>query len=87
MTSSSLPPDERVEKGYDYLSGTSMATPYVSALAALVFSQHPEWSPAQVRDAIERHADADIYENHLPHFETLMLLGAGRIDACATLNE
>jgi subtilisin family serine protease len=87
MTSSALPPDQRASPGYDYLSGTSMATPYVSALAALVFSVHPDWSPAQVRSAIERNASRDIYNNHLPHFEILTLLGAGRIDACQTVSE
>lgn len=87
MTSSSLPANERFEQGYDYMSGTSMATPYVSALAALVYSLHPDWSTGQVRDALEDGASRAIYDNHLPHYEVLMLLGAGRIDACRTLNE
>jgi serine protease len=40
--------------GYDYawLSGTSMATPHVSAVAALVFGRHPDWSYGQVRDRV-----------------------------------
>jgi subtilisin family serine protease len=33
---------------FDVLSGTSMAAPIVSGVAALVFSQHPEWRPEQV---------------------------------------
>ena len=33
-------------------NGTSMAAPYVSALAAMLFAQHPNWTPAQVRDRI-----------------------------------
>ena len=32
------------------MSGTSMAAPYVSAVAALLFSEHPDWTAAQVRD-------------------------------------
>ncbi|KAH6832875.1 Subtilisin-like serine endopeptidase family protein [Perilla frutescens var. hirtella] len=37
---------------FDILSGTSMACPHVSALAALVKSQHPNWSPSAIRSSI-----------------------------------
>ncbi|HEY88239.1 MAG TPA: peptidase S8 [Thermoflexia bacterium] len=38
--------------GYDYLDGTSMATPYVSGLAALVWAAHPTYTPDQVAAAL-----------------------------------
>ncbi|GIU86910.1 MAG: hypothetical protein KatS3mg009_1425 [Acidimicrobiia bacterium] len=41
---------------YGYMSGTSMATPYVSAAAALALAVNPKNGPAQVRDALERGA-------------------------------
>jgi subtilisin family serine protease len=37
---------------FDVLSGTSMAAPVVSGVAALVMSQHPDWQPAQVEEQI-----------------------------------
>lgn len=37
---------------YDTISGTSMATPMVSGLASLLWSQNPAWTRDQVRDRI-----------------------------------
>lgn len=38
--------------GYAYYDGTSMATPHVAGVAALVWSANPSWSNTQVRDAL-----------------------------------
>ena len=38
--------------GYCYKSGTSMATPLVSGLAALLWSLHPSYTPEQVRERL-----------------------------------
>lgn len=41
---------------YEYWSGTSMATPHVSAVAALVWSHNTDWSNLQIRMALQESA-------------------------------
>jgi subtilisin family serine protease len=45
-------PTSRQPSGYGYMSGTSMAAPFVSATAALLWSYQPAASLSQIRDAI-----------------------------------
>jgi len=37
---------------YNYKSGTSLSTPLIGGLAAVLLSAHPDWTPLQVRQAI-----------------------------------
>ncbi|MQA60419.1 MAG: S8 family serine peptidase, partial [Actinophytocola sp.] len=43
--------------GYGYKQGTSMASPNVSGVLALMRSTHPDWSAAKVISSLRRHAD------------------------------
>lgn len=45
------------DNGYGLKNGTSMATPHVAGVLALLDGQHPGWSPAQLSAALERQAD------------------------------
>ncbi|MCD6288930.1 MAG: S8 family serine peptidase [Anaerolineae bacterium] len=65
--------------GYRYMSGTSMATPHVSGLAALILSRNPTLSNAQVRSIIESTADDLGTPGWDPYF------GYGRINAARAL--
>ena len=45
------------------LSGTSMASPHVAGAAALILSEHPAYTPAQVRNALVDNATPEVVED------------------------
>ncbi|HEX2123307.1 MAG TPA: S8 family serine peptidase, partial [Thermoanaerobaculia bacterium] len=65
----------RVGGGTAALNGTSMATPHVAGVAALLRKLHPEWTPAEVKAAITSSA-TEIAAGPFAR-------GAGRADARA----
>jgi subtilisin family serine protease len=61
---------------YVYMSGTSMAAPHVSAVAALICSKYPGISVAEVKDRIRTNADT---------ISTIKPAGSGRLNAYKAL--
>jgi serine protease AprX len=51
-------PDRVVAPGYMWMSGTSLAAPVVSGMAAAVLAVHPDWTPGQVKGALMVSASA-----------------------------
>ncbi|MBL5981771.1 hypothetical protein NAAC61_06795 [Petrotoga sp. 8T1HF07.NaAc.6.1] len=71
-----------VPGGWEYYQGTSMASPFVSGLAALLLEKYPDASPYQIRKMIENSAvDVDGVKDFSAND------GYGRIDAEKALKQ
>lgn len=71
------------ETSYNRSTGTSMAAPVVSGLAALLFDMYPDWSPERVAAQIRSTASSLNEVNPQNRFRNN--LGKGLIDAYAAL--
>ena len=47
---------------WEFMQGTSMASPHLAGSAAVVKGQHPTWTSAQIRSAIVNTADASVQD-------------------------
>ncbi|MCP3739984.1 S8 family serine peptidase [Rossellomorea sp. BNER] len=76
---STVPNYHRGQKSYEYaydkFSGTSMATPQISGVAALLLQANPKYGPEDLKAALMNTADP-IETNH-----SVYEVGAGRVDA------
>ncbi|HSV39369.1 MAG TPA: S8 family serine peptidase [Nocardioidaceae bacterium] len=68
-------------------SGTSMAAPMVAGLSALVVSEHPDWTPEEVKADIMNTAGQDLFTDpdHTGDKYAPNRVGAGRVSAVPAL--
>ncbi|CAA7406486.1 unnamed protein product [Spirodela intermedia] len=74
------------QSSFFVISGTSMATPHVSGMAALIKSPHPTWSPAAIKSMLMTSANqvgnaGKRIEDHLGNPASGFDVGAGKVDA------
>jgi len=97
-----VPPGQYMSNGlgrnaaYLSLSGTSMATPWVTGAAALILQQYPNLTPDQVKARLMKTADKmggrfDTYTDPLSnvtykHQYDIFTVGAGYLDLTAAIN-
>ena len=62
-----------------YLQGTSMSTPHVSGIAALLIQKHPNWTPAQIKSALMTTAHQNIVKEDGATAADPFDFGAGHI--------
>jgi subtilisin family serine protease len=69
------------------ISGTSMASPHVAGIAALVRQAHPDWSVAEVKATVVNTAGADVHslDGQQGPIAAPNRVGAGRVDAAAAV--
>jgi subtilisin family serine protease len=73
-------------ENFAYLQGTSMSSPHIAGMAALLMGQHPEWSPAQVKSALMTSARQDIVKEDGSTPADPFDFGAGHAVPVAAMN-
>ncbi|KAJ0968797.1 hypothetical protein J5N97_021674 [Dioscorea zingiberensis] len=72
-------------RSFNVISGTSMSTPHLSGVAALVKSVHPDWSPAMIKSAImttayDEASDGKLIKDEQHKEASIFAVGNGHVD-------
>ena len=70
---------------FQYLSGTSMSTPHIAGLAALILEAHRSWTPAMVRSAMMTTARQNVVKEDGVTQADPFDFGSGHVDATRRL--
>jgi len=69
---------------FQAIAGTSMSSPHIAGLFALMKEAHPDWSPAAAKSALMTSADTDVVDNDRVSQANPFEMGAGMADAGRT---
>ncbi|MFT6268972.1 MAG: hypothetical protein ACJAVV_001790, partial [Alphaproteobacteria bacterium] len=73
-------------ENFAYLQGTSMSSPHIAGMAALLAGQHPSWSPAQIKSAMMTSARQDLVKEDALTPADPFDFGAGHVDPVPAMN-
>jgi subtilisin family serine protease len=68
-------PPSNFGRSWDFYSGTSMASPHIAGIGALLAARHPAWSPAEIKSALMTSAGDTVSSADDPFAQ-----GAGFVD-------
>ncbi|WDE09087.1 S8 family peptidase [Thalassomonas viridans] len=72
---------------FQSISGTSMSSPHIAGIFALMKQAHPDWSPAMAKSALMTSAYQDVRDNDRSSLAGPFAMGAGHVNVGGEDNE
>ncbi|WP_371194009.1 S8 family serine peptidase [Glaciecola sp. SC05] len=73
-------------ENFAYLQGTSMSSPHIAGMGALLSGEFPDWSPAEIKSAIMTTARQNLVKENGSTPADPFDFGAGHVDPAPSLN-